>query len=240
MALTGLRALLHFMEYRNLRIGRERIRNLMIVGSVTEAKRVEGLLIHAGIRKNLVHIAETVERLDELVRIFKVEELIFCSKDIRSRDILSWMTRLGPYISYKIVPEESMSIIGSSSKDEPGELYTIDIRYAIAQPRQQRSKRLFDIGICVVLAVTLPVWLLFSKHRKSFANGWLAVATGQKSWVGYAPHSDNKNLPGIKSGVFTPFEKLRGITATDEITGRLNFLYARDWTEWSDLEIIAG
>ncbi|MCB0574476.1 MAG: hypothetical protein KDC61_07910, partial [Saprospiraceae bacterium] len=64
--------------------------------------------------------------------------LIFCSKDMLAQDILSWMTRLGPSISYKIVPEESLSIIGSSSKDEPGELYTINIRYNIAQPGQRR------------------------------------------------------------------------------------------------------
>jgi GT2 family glycosyltransferase len=237
-ALTGLRLLLYFREYRNLRIGRERIKNLMIVGSKDESERVLGLLNQAGVRKKLVHTSPNTERMDEMVRIFKVEEIIFCSKDIQSRDILTWMTRLGPYISYKIVPEESLSIIGSSSKDEPGELYTIDIRYAIAQPRQQRSKRVLDLGICMALVLSFPLWAIASRHRKRYLKGWWLVASGQYSWVGYIPHHGNRALPRIKPGIFTPLENLHDMVPGSEIVERLNFLYARDWAEWNDLELL--
>lgn len=239
-ALTGLRALLHFMQFRHLRIGRERVKNMLIAGSDAEAGRVEELLVKAGVRKNIVHTTPNIDRLDELVRIFKVEELVFCSKDIRSSDILRWMTRLGPYINYKIVPEASQSIIGSSSKEEPGELYTIDIRYAIAQPLQRREKRFLDLLVCCMLLLTIPLWILFSPRRGPFIKGWLPVLLGRYSWVGYAPDAGNNDLPTVRPGVFTPLDALRGAEADAVIVSRLNFLYARDWTEWSDLEIIAG
>jgi GT2 family glycosyltransferase len=237
LALGAFRLLLHLGAYKNLRIGREHIKNLMIVGSGEEAERVMGLLNAAGVRKNLVHTSPTTDRLDEMAHIFRADEIIFCSKDVRSQDILAWMAKLGPQISYKIVPQESMSIIGSGSKNEPGELYTIDIRYAVAQPLQRRSKRLLDLGICVLLLPTLPIWAVFSKKRNRFARGWWPVFIGKKSWVGYAPQGKSNDLPKIKPGIFTPLDRFNNTVHAD-IVGRLNFLYARDWSEWSDLEIV--
>ena len=237
-AISALRLLLHFIEYRNLRIGRERVKNLMIIGSTEESERVMGLLNVAGVRKNHVHTSPSTERLDELTRIFRAEEIIFCSKDVRAQDILAWMAKLGPHFSYKIVPQESMSIIGSSSKDEPGELYTIDIRYAIAQPLQKRAKRLLDFGICFALLLSLPVWLVFSSKRSQYLRGWWPVLLGLKSWVGYHQNAGTTTLPKIKPGVFHPLDRFKDMPVPADIAARLNFLYARDWTEWSDIEVV--
>lgn len=258
LALAGLRTVLHFAEFRNFRIGRERIKNLVIVGSPGESERVMGLIRQAGVVKNLIgvvappnarHTPHSGEAggegpgglsgsLDEIVRIFRVDEIIFCSKDIRAQDILHWMTRLGPSVSYKIVPEESLSIIGSSNKNEPGELYTIDIRYNIAQPGQRRNKRVLDVGICLLLVCTLPVWLVFSPKRILLLKNWPAVFLARKTWVGYAPGPENNSLPRLKPGVFSPLSNLPGLQLTASTIVRLNFLYAKDWNAWRDLEIL--
>jgi len=179
-------------------------------------------------------------QLNEIVRIYRVDEVIFCSKDILAQDIMSWMTRLGPAVSYKIVPEESLSIIGSSSKNEPGELYTIEIQYNIAQPGQRRNKRVLDLLICLALLATLPFWLLFSRNRNVFLKNWWPVFFGKKTWVGYAPHEQNSSLPKIKPGVFSPLDELKGLTINDSAVARLNFLFAKDWNVWRDSEVIMG
>ncbi|MCC6463087.1 MAG: glycosyltransferase [Saprospiraceae bacterium] len=261
LSLTGLRAVLHFAEFRNFRIGRERVKNLIIVGSADESQRVLSLLNQAGVAKNFVGTVtpgaadpEPAQApgeagaagqptlgdaaLDEVVRIFRVDEIIFCSKDIRAQDILAWMTRLGPAVSYKIVPEESLSIIGSSSKNEPGELYTIDIRYNIAQPGQRRNKRVLDVGVCLLLLPTLPLWLFFPEKRKAFARHWWAVLTARRTWVGYVPNSQNNSLPRLKPGVLSPLSRLQDLQLTEQTIARLNFLYAKDWNVWKDLELI--
>jgi GT2 family glycosyltransferase len=261
-AMAGLRLVLHFLEYRNFRLGRERTRNLVIVGSAGESARVMGLLNQAGVVTNLIGrvapepepVTETalpplmggpggallsdLERLDEVVRIYRIDEVIFCSKDIRAQDILAWMTRLGPAVSYKIVPEESLSIIGSSNKNEPGELYTIAIRYNIAQPRQRRNKRVFDLLLGLLLVATLPLWAIFSKKRRQLGSGLLPVLLGRKSWVGYAPHPDNARLPRLQPGVFTTLDGLDGLHAPPNTVARLNFLYVKDWNVWRDAEIL--
>jgi len=254
LATVALRTLLHFLEFRNFRIGRDRVKNLVIVGSAAESARVMGLLNQAGVAKNFIGFVNPIasskaseagllgeaSQLDEIVRIYRVDEVIFCSKDILAQDIMAWMTRLGPAISYKIVPEESLSIIGSSSKNEPGELYTIEIRYNIAQPGQRRNKRVFDLFFCIFLLATLPFWLLFSKKRKLFLKNWLAVFSGKKTWVGYAAHQQNPALPKIKPGVFSPLDALNGLNINENAVGRLNFLFAKDWNVWRDLEAITG
>ncbi|MBL7774898.1 MAG: glycosyltransferase [Saprospiraceae bacterium] len=250
LALTGLRTLLHFAEFRNFRIGRERVKNLVILGAPAESARVQNLLQQAGVVKNLVGSIDpaasasttgkglgAVEQLPEIVRIFRVDELIFCSKDMRAQDILAWMTRLGPGIAYKIVPEESLSIIGSSNKNEPGELYTIDIRYNIAQPGQRRNKRVLDLGFCLLL-LAAPLWLLFSKKRTRLLRNWWPVLLNRKTWVGYAPGAPAETLPRLRPGVFSPLDGYPEHRLSESAVSRLNFLYAKDWNVWRDLEVL--
>jgi len=248
-SLTGLRLLLHFLKYRHFRIGRERARNLVIAGSALESVRVQALLNQVPLPKNIIGTVSpwedtddrtylsSLNQLEDVVRIYRVDEVIFCSRDVPAHDIMSWMTRLGPSVSYKIVPEESLSIIGSSDKNAPGELYTIDIRYNIAQPGERRNKRFLDLLFCVILLITAPLVLLFSKKRKSFTEGWFPVLLGRKTWVGYTPHPQNSALPKLKPGVFSPINALEGLPATPNTVERLNFLYAKDWQMGRDLEV---
>lgn len=249
-SLTGLRLLLHFLKYRHFRIGRERARNLVIAGSAPESSRVQALLNQVPLPKNIIGTVSpwddtddstylsSLSQLDDVVRIYRVDEVIFCSRDVPAHDIMAWMTRLGPAVSYKIVPEESLSIIGSSDKNAPGELYTIDIRYNIAQPGERRNKRFLDLLLCLLLLVTAPLVLLFSKKRKPFAEGFFPVLLGKKTWVGYAPHPQNSALPKLKPGVFSPVDALEGLPATPNTVERLNFLYAKDWQMGRDLEVV--
>lgn len=179
-----------------------------------------------------------IDQLDEVVRIYRIDEVIFCSKDVRSQEILAWMTRLGPAISYKIIPEESMSIIGSSSKDEPGELYTIEIRYNIAQPGQRRNKRVLDLSICLFLLLALPIGVFFRGKMQTALKNWWAVFAGKKTWVGYAESKQNVALPAIKPGVFSPLDGFKGLKINKLAVDRLNFLYAKDWNVWRDIDIM--
>ena len=252
LATIALRAGVHFLEYRNFRIGRDRVKNLVVVGSATESARVMELLKQAGVATNFIGTVappgqhddrtylSSLEQLDEVVRVYRVNEAIFCSKDIRVQDILAWMTRLGPSVAYKIVPEESLSIIGSSSKNEPGELYTIAIRYNIAEPGQRRNKRVVDVSFCLYLLLSAPFWLLFSAKKTLFLANWWSVLLGRKTWVGYASSDQNATLPALKPGVFSPLDQLQGLQATAPTVARLNFLFAKDWNLWRDLEVLWG
>lgn len=249
LATLGIRALMHLKEYGNLNIGREQIKNLVIVGSSAECARVEKLLNKAGINKNLIgfvaapdcetdseEMLGSTRQLDEITRIFQVNEIIFCSKDIRNQDIMYWMSRLGPGIYYKVVPEASLSVIGSKDKNGPGELYTVEAKYDISQPLERRNKRMFDLVICLILPITLPLWAIFSPRRKTVATQWWRVFIGSKTWIGYTPGM-HKELPPVKPGAFTITDTISLDDYDVSTISRLNFLYARDWRLSIDLVV---
>jgi GT2 family glycosyltransferase len=255
-ALVGLRFLLHFLKNRNFKLGTEGVQNLIIVGSETEAERVRKLLSQANVSKNFIGIVAPNEthdhniflgslaNLSEITRIYHVEEIIFCSRDIAANDIMSWMSALGTGIDIRIVPEESLSIIGSSDKNTKGELYTIDIRFNVTQPIHRRNKRLFDVAICILILVTFPIALLVTKNRIAFIKNLWAVFSSKKTWVAYAPHIPSneidsyKNLPKLKQGIFTPLNAANLTKPNAPTIHRLNFLYAKDYDIWRDAEII--
>jgi GT2 family glycosyltransferase len=250
LSTTLIRLAQHYLQHGNLRLGQNRLRNLAIVGGPDERQRVLMLLKQAGVQQNIIgSIAPTglatptdlndLSRLDEVVRIYRINELIFCSKDLSAQEILAAMSRLGPELSYKIMPEESMSIIGSSSKNTPGELYTIDIRYNLAQAGQRRNKRVFDLAICLGLPFVM-LYGLFSPQSPSanfraLLRYWLPVFVARRTWVGYAG-TDTRDLPKLNTGVFTHLDHLRLGAQEPETIKRLNTLYAKDWSVWRDVE----
>ncbi len=258
-AVTGTvlaRTVLHFLRTGNLSVGRQRPDNLVIAGSARESERVRNLLGQAGVQKNYIGTVSpatagalgipeesfartflaTMDQLDEVVHFFKVDEIIFCSRDVSSEQIMSWMSRLGPGISYKIVPLESLSIIGSNSKDAAGELYTIEVRFRIAGRTAQRNKRMLDLGLTIGFLPLFPLLCLVVRHPGGFLRNMVAVAAGKKSWVGYALPASGV-LPAIRPGVLSPPDALGHRKPDPPTLRRLDFHYAKDYSTGQDLEI---
>ncbi len=251
ISMTSLRVILHFIKNKNFNLEKEKAKNLIIVGSKNESKRVMGLVHQAQLMKNFIGTVSpngtndsktylsNLQQLDEVVHIYKIDEIIFCSKDVSSQDIMKWMTRLGPEIEYKIVPEESLSIIGSSSKNSAGELYTIDIQFRIAHSMNRRNKRFIDISLALAFLISLPICILFVKQKSAFISNIFQVLIGKKSWVGYAPAAQQmENLPKIKTGVLSPLDALKLENVNAQTIQHLNFLYAKDYSASNDLDII--
>ncbi|MEM0992623.1 MAG: glycosyltransferase [Bacteroidota bacterium] len=244
------RLLIHFLRFRNFKIGKAQAKNLIIVGSLEESQRVQQLLNQAGVEKNFIGTVNSTSdasnqylsrlaQLSEVVQIYQIQEIIFCSKDVSSEQIMKWMTHLGSNVDYKIVPKESLSIIGSHSKNEPGELYTIDIQYNIRQQLQGRNKRLFDFMLALFFLITLPIQLFLIKNPSTFIRHCWQVLIGQKTWVGYRPlETQQRNLPPLKPSVLYTDSHLAHLALSEATQARLNFFYAKDYDTAKDLEIV--
>ncbi|MCB0632281.1 MAG: glycosyltransferase [Saprospiraceae bacterium] len=249
---VGLRLILHFFRYGNFKLGSRSIPRLIIVGSRPESERVQQLLQKVGVQKNFIGTVAPGEQadtdpaylsnlfqLDEVVQIYKIEEIIFCSKDIPAERIMYWMTRLGPHVAYKTVPEESMSIIGSQSKNTSGELYTVNLNFAIDQPANRRKKRSLDLVLCATVLLFSPVLLLINRRKTAaILQKWWSICVGRTTWVAYAKTKRSNALPQIPPGLFSPTDALHKIPTDDKTLERLNFLYAKDYNPAIDLEIV--
>jgi len=147
------------------------------------------------------------------------------------------MTGLSEPMSYRIVPKESSSIVGSNSKNTAGDLYAIDVSLNIALPAQKRNKRVLDLTVCLFTALLSPFLFFLVDRPFQFFSNWWKVLTGHFSWVGYIPKA-NYNLPKLKHGVLYPVENTQNSTAAKQTLYRLNFLYAKEYTMLTDCKIM--
>jgi GT2 family glycosyltransferase len=243
------RIILHFLKYKNIRLGESGEKRTVIVGQNEEVKRVLSLLQLSrakldylgfvnGISESDSNYLGPLEQLNDICRIYKVQEIIFCSKNISSQQIISWMTGIGAELDYKIVPEDSMSVIGSNSKDLQGELYTIDIRLNIATHSGIRNKRIFDVLAALKFFVLSPVLIFIIKEKTGLFKNIFSVLSGNKTWIGYAPSANQKTLPLIKKGILSPLDEWKTNSFNDATISRLNYLYAKDYTAVKDLMIV--
>lgn len=243
------RIIRHFIRYKNFQFGGKPVKNYIIIGSIEESTRVRHLLFEAGVQQNFIGTVATIEqfdsrhfinhiaRLEDVILIYKINEIIFCSKDIAAQEIMQLMTKLGAEIDYKIVPEESLSIIGSSSKNTSGELYTIDIQYNITTPIQKRNKRAFDLSSSLLMLIFSPLLIFWVKQRAGFLVKCILVLLGKKTWVSYEKGT-SQNLPTIKKGFLTPIDGLKVSNLHENTINHLNFLYAKNYLPILDLEIL--
>ncbi|MEZ4982800.1 MAG: hypothetical protein R2769_14675 [Saprospiraceae bacterium] len=245
---SGIRVLLHFLQYNNFNIGESQTRNLAIIGSQQESERALKLLQKAGARKNYLGLISAegtfdeslfignTDGLSELTALFKIEEIIFCSKDISHKQILEIMQLLKGKVNFKILPEAVEGIIGSHSKNERGELYTLEVDFEIAKPSNRRNKRTLDVILSFPLLILSPIYLITRKKAFHPGHVW-QVLTGQSTWVGYIqPGSAISKLPKIRKGIFNQTDAFKR-NLSEATCQRLDFQYAKDYTVSRDLEV---
>lgn len=231
VATAGWRLLLHFARNGNFRLGESGPKRLLIVGSEAEVLRVLSLLERFEVDVDLAGFVQPGEgpffddrllgglnELPDIAAVFAIDEIIFCGRDMEAGDIIAWMTRLGPDLDYKIVPDGAVSIIGSNSRNTAGDLYSIDIHLAIDEPRQRRSKRLFDLMLSLLLVLSWPLQTLLVRQPFGLLRNVLQVFSGRRSWVGYSPVSDPvaadrqgilpARLPELRPGILHPADAL--------------------------------
>ncbi|MBI5914939.1 MAG: glycosyltransferase [Bacteroidetes bacterium] len=265
LALAALRLVFHFFKTGNLSVGRTRPANLAIVGSQLESERVQQLLAKAGVERNFIGTAipisdfgfrisdgpgseirnpkSEIQPLDEIAALYHLDEIIFCLKDATASQTMHWMERLGPRIEFKTVPEGSQTIIGSSSKDASGELYTTSVRYKIASPMARRSKRLLDLLLAVGFLLLAVPLLFLVKKPGGFLRNLVLVFIGKKSWVGYSStQSEIRNpkseIPPVRPGILSPADAFPGRQLDEATARRLDFFYAKDYEPGRDLEVV--
>jgi hypothetical protein len=253
LALIGRRLIGHVVRHRNLRLMQSHQKNIAIVGSAEESRRVRHLLETAGVQARIVgHVAPVpdpvappsryllgqLHQLDEIIRIHALDELIFCGKDLSATRIISLMIRLPQYppVAYKILPEDSEYIIGSSSKDAPGEYYALDIALNLFQPQRARTKRLLDVLTSLSLLLAAPVLVWFARERVGYLRNCLRVLGGSRTWVGLRHMRGPKDT---KAAVLSPADAAQARSPLSEATRRrLELLYAKDYAPSTDLSML--
>ena len=248
----SLRFIIHQIKMLPYSIASKTPKRFLIAGMPEEVKRVEDVLQKTQIRPQIVgfvalsdHFVRggkylgSVDQVAEIVRVHKVDEVVFCAKDLTSREIINHMLHLAPIdVDFKIAPPESMSIIGSNSINTAGEFYAVSLN-TIGKESNRRLKRLFDFISSTLLIPALPLLLFFFRHRRKLIDNIFSVFFGKKTWIGYAIR-DKINvleLPKIKPGVISPADQFKRSRLSLEETERLNLLYAKEYDVVNDAQL---
>lgn len=252
ISMISLRLLLNRVGWKSFALKSNQSKRVVIVAKSNEFERIKDLIKKTSL--NLV-IAGRVEpsntdhepspeelgqlsRLPDIVEINRIDEIIFSAADLSTQEIIRNMLAMKNLrTDYKISPPESPSIIGSNSINTAGDLYVIDMS-SIAEPANQRNKRIFDILSSIILIITLPVniWL-FIPNMGSYIKNLVQVFLGRKTWIAYFPDHEysEQALPKLKKGVLNPRPDI--INPNRLSRQELNINYARDYHLLEDIRI---
>ena len=240
----------YLLKRPNFQYGKNAKKRFLVIGSEEETMRVEQLLQSTSIKPDFIgailpfenqklpeNFLGVLNQVPEIIQIYKINEIIFCSKDMSHQLIIDKMEEWHSSLDYKIAPEDTLSIIGSNSINTRGDLYTIDIK-TINTNSNKRKKRLFDI-ISSSLGIALWIFILFFVNKPfAFLKNCFKVLFGKYSWIGYCEIKDseaNNRLPKIKKGIFDPSTNMSRIGLSEEEKEHLNLMYARDYSLSKDI-----
>ena len=248
LALPAYRYLLYKLQMTGLELELDKQKRIAVVAAVEESKRISELITQSGLNIDVVGFVSpdnsihqqfylgNIHQLPEIIRINKIDELIFSAGDIPSQEIIRIMLDLSDLnIDYKIAPPESLSIIGSNSISTAGDLYVVHIN-SIAKENNKQNKRVFDFIMVFFLLFISPFVIWFTNSQTGFFRSIFEVLTGKKSWVGYCSGTQN-HLPPIKKGILSP-ASLYPETIQEKKKDELNIVYAKDYRLMNDLEIV--
>ncbi|MBK9272192.1 MAG: glycosyltransferase [Saprospiraceae bacterium] len=172
-----------------------------------------------------------------LIRTLKPAQIIIGSANQNLETMMQIMGALPEKTEIRLLTNSKNAIIGSSSKESPGELHALDFRYHIELTSYKRQKRWFDLFFSFWIVAFLPVFIFLQKEKMQFLSNIYLVISGKKSWVGL-PHdfTHKMSISNLKIGVLTalPF----GQNVENHLFSEQYLIhYALYYSVWMDLDI---
>jgi len=247
--LPFIRFLLHRSGIRKFH--KDKAQRIALVGKKDELKRISYFIkdtliepemlcyVNADEKEDGFNYHAKISQLQDILDIYKVNEIIFCAKNLSATTIIKQMAEIKrPEIDFKIAPSESLYIIGSNSNQDSGEYYIMSTN-ALLKPINQRNKRILDFCLSLFFIACSPIFVWFSNSFSNYFRNLLQILFGKISFVGFAPLPKlNRENLRFKTGVLTPLDQFDQVITTSERIEKLNLEYGRDYSVFKDLEVI--
>ncbi len=250
IAMNTIRYILHKLNIRKYMLGAKENRRIVIVGSLSEAKKIRNL-VHALYQKTqftgIVTLSAdessdnlalgSLSQINDIIPLYKINEVLFCSNNLESDQIIDLICKMNHFqVDFKIASQEGNSIIGSNSINTTEELFSHWL-HPISKKENRLKKRAFDFAFSMLLLLSLPFNIWFVTKKNNYCKNIFSVLTGNKSWVGYCPE-ESENLPPLKKGVLYPTDAQLLTTSDRNMLRKLNVVYVQDYQIKHDLHIL--
>jgi GT2 family glycosyltransferase len=248
---TISRYLFDVLKIKSLSLDKKQMKKMLIAGSESEFQRICDLLKISGLYPEFIarvsvgfpdnkeaNVIGNISQLKEMVEIYKINEVIFCAKDITAQNIMNIMQLLGDTdTDYKIAPPESMFIIGSNSIDTNGEFYTIPIN-SITKKSNLDKKRWVDLLLATILLPIVTIGFPLFKSKLNVIRMVFKVMIGKYSFVGIHQDDSKFQIKQLKPGIFQPSDAINKTFQNAQTKHFLQQLYVKDYKPSIDIKIV--
>lgn len=233
------------LRYRDWTVGSRAPQNLVFVCSENEWLHLQPRLKSGGHEEIKGFISThphcthadclgSIQHMNDLIGLNRIQELVFNAADLSADKIIDGMMAWSHNgVSFKILPKSADYLIGSHSKNDRGDLYSLELRLKIASPEGLKAKRSGDLILSFLVLAGFPLFAIISRAPQSLWKNLKAVFSGKASWVGYSGDLQ-QSLPLIKKGILDPGMNMPALQSGMDIE-RLNYLYARDYSPMQDV-----
>ncbi len=242
------RMVVDWFEKGRLLLNTDTSRRFFVIGKKDEAERTRDIIRESGWATSFIgwipegeksdadwHIGEW-DDIEDLISVYKPNEIVFCGKDVSTETIIERMAVLLHHrLEIKILPPDGWFIIGSNSIHHQGDLYAREIGGLFLR-RFRRQKRLFDMISSLLILILLPLSIILVKNSTMVIRSAWKVLFGIRTWVGFRQPVES-NLPGIPEGVFTPGESLKPDNR-HKLKASINLQYATRYNWKNDAEML--
>ncbi|MBK8581269.1 MAG: glycosyltransferase [Flavobacteriales bacterium] len=242
-----VRMMVHFLPKGRLSAMPAEEARILAVGSEKEAREALGLLwqTHYGLGREIVLGPEAVEgmtrvaEIRQLVRTQRMDEVVFCAKDLPMHRVISLMEELADTGAvFKISRPGAAFIIGPSTTESLQDLLVLR-DHSAGNAESRRKRRILDVGLAALFSLGLPLMLFVVTDRGGFLHNLAEVWQGRRSWTGYRTASGRTKLPKLRPGVLDIVSTDRKGAAPLTVQ-RMNLEYAKDYRTWKDLRRVLG
>jgi hypothetical protein len=211
-SLIVYRALIAAVTGQRLFSNEQRQPRVMFYGSKENLNALERILNESGVRPSFLWHQEPLrnqsfEHLEALVNLHRINELVVDCSSSSYDELIAITEALGTQTSVKSLLPERAFIIGSNSSLSQGMTYKKALR--ITDANYLRQRRVYEIGLTLLLILTLPISFLMAQimGRGKGWRLWLSSAgkllSGKCTLIGYSTALGEKfSLPQMPQPIF--------------------------------------
>lgn len=177
-----------------------------------------------------------ISELQDVVSFHQIDELIFDQAETDASDLLRAMSLVADTCKFKLYTPTSGSVVGSFSKEIPGQIETFDVDYGISSAYHVMIKRFVDVCLAVVGLIGFFILWPANKFNLNYFRNIFSVLFGRATWVGYYTQTEHgSTLPKLKPSVVPiAIDGVEQLTSLQKM--KLNFIYAREYSPWTDIQ----
>lgn len=179
-----------------------------------------------------------LSHLGGLLKAIPIREIIFCIDEELTLNAALSIMQQHKKLRYAFHYHNSLSIIGSHSKDTSGEAVAAQAHFNLAQPAYRGNKRSFDIVASLLLLVLAPLHIFFMRKPLNFITNCIQVLAGKKTWIGY--HAPTTELPVLKPGILLPnaMAAANSKDPPEQSWKAIDHWYAKEYSWTMDIRIL--